>query len=226
MYQRLFIVVLLFVVVVSPAYADVRDNRTCGIENGQPLTNAYGPFDFRNPRNKSKVKLVVGAHFKKNIEQLKSSKNGKGTPHADIDYTLRALPNHHRALYAVAKLERIEKARIQKGEFFDRSTMYTAECYFKRAMYFQPKDPIPPMLYAMHLHILKQHELALNNYKLSLALNPDNPELHYNLGLLYVDIHNIELAKQHAKTAYDGGYPLAGLRNKIAEIETAPNAGE
>ncbi|WP_286264214.1 tetratricopeptide repeat protein [Thalassotalea atypica] len=210
----------IFTVLFSPNATAFRDNETCGIISGAPLTNSYGPFDFRNPNNKDNVHLVLGAHFKKNIERLESSKSGKGTAHGDLDYTLRALPNHHRALYAVSTLERRDLKQLQPGETLRRTNMYTAACYFKRAIYFRPKDPIPYMLYGIHLKYLNNLSLAENYYLQAYELDPKNPEIQYNLGLLYVEIGDLKQAKHFAKLAYDNGYPLLGLKHKIEKKET------
>jgi hypothetical protein len=39
--------------------------------------------------------------------------------------------------------------------------------------------------------------------------------LHYNLGLLYVDQMQYDLAREQAKQAYELGYPLNGLRARL-----------
>jgi hypothetical protein len=44
---------------------------------------------------------------------------------------------------------------------------------------------------------------------------PDSPEVHYNLGLVYVKEKNYEAARREAKNAYARGYPLKGLRDQL-----------
>src|SRR4051812_47506028 len=58
------------------------------------LANPYGPFDYRT--SKDKLDIVEGAHFTPDVETLRSGSTG--SLGADIDYTLRTSPNHHRAL--------------------------------------------------------------------------------------------------------------------------------
>ncbi|WP_448212541.1 tetratricopeptide repeat protein [Colwellia sp. MEBiC06753] len=212
-------IAFLFTIAISFAANAQRDNESCGIILGKPLTNAYGPYDFRDPNYASNVNLVVGAHFKKNIEQLKSNKAGTGTAHADLDYTLRALPNHHRALYAIAKLERQDRAKVAADGIFRRTEIYTAECYFKRAIYFRPQDPIPHMLFGMHLHLVGKLAEAEINYLNALNIDPNNPEILYNIGLLYVDLGDIDNAKKYANLAYEMGFPLEGLKLKLLEMQ-------
>ncbi|WP_147302619.1 tetratricopeptide repeat protein [Thalassotalea euphylliae] len=185
-----------------------RDNTTCGIEQGVPLQNAYGPWDFTNPAHSSKLPIVLGAHFTSNVEKLKSGQTGKLI--ADIDYTLRAIPNYHRALYAMAKHQRIEKMAFRNIDKY-----YTADCYFKRALYFQPNDAISHMIYAIHLQQTQRLEEAKEHYRVALTLLPENPEINYNAGLLYVKLGDLVKARQHAEVAYQQGYPLQGLAKQI-----------
>jgi len=193
-----------------------RDNNTCGITLGQPLSNAYGPFDFTNPQHAARIPVVLGAHFTKNIEQLVSGNTD--SIDAEIDYTLRAIPNYHRALYSISKFERKMLRRSQQEKVYT-PTYYSADCYFKRAIYFQPSDAITRMLYAMHLQSSKKVDEAKTMYEQALSLGSNNPELHYNAGLFYVSINMLEKAEYHAKIAYSGGYPLAGLRRKIEGLK-------
>lgn len=191
-----------------------RNNLTCGITPGKPLINGYGPFDFTNPEHQSKLPIVLGAHFTPKVERLIDGETG-ALPH-DIDYTLRAIPNYHRALNAISRFEILSKKSTEQF-----SQNYSADCFFKRAIYFQPADATTRMLYGMHKHQLKNLDEAEALYLQALAISPKNPEIHYNLGLLYVDKSVLDKAKKHAKVAYAAGYPLPGLNNKIARAEKA-----
>ncbi|WP_420796964.1 tetratricopeptide repeat protein [Ectothiorhodospira variabilis] len=46
-------------------------------------------------------------------------------------------------------------------------------------------------------------------------LDSENPEAHYNMGLLFYRLSEYERALSHAKEAYSAGYPLPGLRNLL-----------
>lgn len=48
------------------------------------------------------------------------------------------------------------------------------------------------------------------------ATNGESPELKYFLGLVLFDLKDFEGARQNARMAYDLGYPLPGLRDKLA----------
>ena len=70
----------------------------------------------------------------------------------------------------------------------------------------------------MYLHRAGDFNNALKNYKQALAMNDNNVEIHYNIGLLYFDLEDYALAAEHAAEAYNRGYPLPGLKNKLATV--------
>ena len=95
-----------------------------------PIENAYGPYDYRTDRDK--LPIVEGAHFTPEVEALVRGRTG--LVGGDIDYTLRAFPNHHRALVSMMKLGERMKAPQVPGAH------YSVECYFDRALRFKPND--------------------------------------------------------------------------------------
>ncbi len=211
--------ILSSLLVLFPTNAAQRDNNSCGIIAGQSLTNAYGPWDYTNPNHQDKLPIVIGAHFSRQVASLTKGITGI-TPHGDIDYTLRAIPNHHHALWSAAKLEAKDKLRLTNGDTFS-PRYYTANCYFKRAIYFQPKDHVTRMLYAMFLQKSSDYKQALEQYNIALSIQPKDPEVNYNLGLLYVEIKQLEKAEAHAKIAYAAGHPLLGLKNKVSKLKSS-----
>lgn len=48
------------------------------------------------------------------------------------------------------------------------------------------------------------------------AVGGGSAEIHYTLGLVLFDMKQYEAAAEHARRAYDLGYPLPGLRRKLA----------
>jgi len=46
-----------------------------------------------------------------------------------------------------------------------------------------------------------------------------SPEIYYNLGLLSLELGDIEGAENYATLAYQGGYPLRGLARKLAQAK-------
>lgn len=184
------------------------NNQTCGIVPGQPLNAGdYGPFDYTDPSHQKYRPLVENPHFPKEVESL-TRKNASG----DIDYTLGKFPNHHRALYAMM---RAQKANRKVAG----SQVYTMECYFKRAIYFRPNDATVHMLNGMYYHWNSRLDESEEKYLDALELQPNDPQIHYNLGLLYFDKGDYANAATHAEAAYNAGHPLEGLRKKLRGVD-------
>jgi tetratricopeptide (TPR) repeat protein len=190
------------------------------------LENAYGPFDYTNPDDfKNRLPIVTGAHFTPEVESLIRGKSGYIW--GDLDYTLRAFPNHHRALYAFIRYEmrEREKAKAKGGNYQPPSSdgfPKTAECYFDRAIRWRPSDPNVRLIYGIYLQMMGKMNEALEQYKISEKMQPKSADLNYNMGLLYFDLKQYSLSKQYAQKAYQLGYPLPGLRKKLAGVGQWP----
>lgn len=177
---------------------------------GRPCTGKsqrYGPFDYTNPEHLAKkLSIVEDHHFTPEMEQLRRGTNLS----YNLDYTVRAFPNHHRALFAMIRY-------VTEGRDKQRKKLVTPpECYLQRAIRFQPADGTVYMLYGLYLHKLKHLQDAESFYKKAVALIPDSPEANYNYGLLLTDMERYEEAKPYARKAYQLGYPLPGLRRRLA----------
>jgi tetratricopeptide (TPR) repeat protein len=94
----------------------------------------------------------------------------------------------------------------------------TAECYFDRAIRWRPNDPNVYLVQGIYLQLKGDLDAALKAYKKSESLQPNSADLQYNLGLLYFERKQYNLAKVHAKRAYQLGYPLPGLRHKLTVV--------
>ena len=175
-------------------------------ECGQ-LSNAYGPFDYTNGMHRrEKLPIVERLHFTAKVEGLVAGESG--TVIADIDYTLRAFPNHHRALYAMVRLQLREPVKYG-------SKFYSARCYLERAIAFTPNDPIPRLLFGIYLQRQEAYEEARQHYEVALSLDPESAEINYNAGLLFLKLGEDEKALAAAHTAYANGHQLPGLRNQL-----------
>lgn len=176
---------------------------TCG-----PLKEgiAIGPLDYYKD-DRSKLKLVEDYHFDAGVASL--TKTMTGPFGVDLDYTLRAFPNHPRALTTMMRLVEREKTERPIG------ARYTLYCYFERAMRFRPEDGYVRFLYARYL--LKKGRSADAKTELDAAARfaANNGNLHYNLGLVFFDIGDNERALEHAHKALQLGYELPGLRRKL-----------
>ena len=182
---------------------------TCG-----KLKNAYGPYDYTNPTHfRERLPIVEAHHYDIGVQMLKGQtnrSNGAWNIHNDLDYTLRAFPNHHRALYTMIRYQ-LERVQAQGSP----GMRYSPECYFDRAMRWRPKDATVRMIYGLYLHKIGKPEEALARYDEALTMAPDSAEIHYNIGLLYATRKEYDRALEHAHKAYELGHPLPGLRNKL-----------
>lgn len=179
--------------------------------NGKPCTGkgqGYGPFDYlQRQQFSAQLNKVETFHFTSDVELLISGVGGRRVEN-DLDYILRAWPNHHRALAAIIQFKTSGKGKPYSP----------IECYLQRAIKFSPKDFTPGMLYGVYLHKLGFRGKALKQYQRAEEVSPNNPELHYNLGLLLVSMKKYDEAKNHAIKAYKGGYPFPGLKKKLSKL--------
>lgn len=168
----------------------------------------YGPFDYLlRGQYPKELTLVESVHFTPEVENLVSGSSGSLAN--DLDYTIRAWPNHHRALNSVVRL------RIRKGSNFPKTGTTPAECYLQRAIRFSPKDPTTQMLYGMLLHRLGNKDKALELYQSANELDPNNVQTMYNMGLLLCDLQRYKEAKEYADIVYARGFPLPGLSRRL-----------
>jgi tetratricopeptide (TPR) repeat protein len=199
-------VVLLLAASIASADRVARDNTNCGIISGQLRggVDSYGYLDYINPADQTKLAQANGAYFRPHIENLESSSSAMGTWK-----TLRISPNHHRALYTMMRYYKGLSATEEGREF------YSMECLFRRAYFLNPNDATVYMLNGMYYHWDSDWANAEEKYLQAHKLQPGNPQINYNLGLMYFDKGDHESAAKHARLAYNGGYPLEGLRNKL-----------
>lgn len=169
----------------------------------------YGPFDYRT--DKDQLPIVLSVHFTPEVEALIRGNTSSG-PGGDIDYTLRAIPNNHRALIAMTRLGEKEKTLKPKN------STYTIECWFQRAIQFRPDDSIVRMIYSTFLN--KQGRAQDANAQLAVATNyaKDSAFTHYNIGLHYFDLKNYDKALIQAQKAIEMGLPQTDLRDQLQRV--------
>lgn len=173
------------------------------------LTNAFGPFDYRKERGNN-LHLVEMAHFTPSVEALVRSVTGYIG--SDIDYTLRAFPNHHRALLAMQRLgERMKTTQVPR-------TNFEVECYYVRAVRFTPDDTVVRMLYARYLGVNKRPVEARAQLKAAEEHAGDNPFTYYNLGLTYLELGDPDGALPHARKALELGFPRTELKDRLVAL--------
>lgn len=169
--------------------------------------------DANDPANASHVALTEQYHFTPEVEQLIRGSSAKMP--MDIDFTLRHHPNHYRALWAMARWQRTNRIPT---EFVGRAL--PIDCYFERAFAFRPEDPQLRVLYAMNLHALGRLSEAEVEYGKAERLGAATAEYYYSRGLLELDLGHVAKAQEYADKAYALGYPLPGLKNKLAKARS------
>jgi len=154
--------------------------------------------------------MVERHHFTKEVEQLIS---GVTTAiGGDLDFVLRIFPNHHRALHAMSRLSLRDNAPKPAG------AGYSALCYFDRAVRFKPNDAMVRSLFSNHLLKINKIDMALEQLLFASDIEPDNPTIQYNLGLLYLKKKDYDKASYFAKKAYAQDFPLPGLKNRLISL--------
>ena len=193
------------------------------------LANAFGPYDYRSDHYKQppgdqmplsvKKPLVEGAHFTRRVETLVGNQSAGqvGPAGPDLDYTLRAFPNHPRALISV----------MRYGEKYNSETppglRYIVECYFERAIRFQPDDVMARMIYAEFLKRKNRAPEAARQLEQVENL-ADQGFTFYNVGMLYFDLKMYEASARALQQAISLGFERPGLDGKLKGVGAWPPA--
>lgn len=185
------------------------------------LANAFGPFEYRPDHYKPapgdqtshafKLQLVEKAHFTAPVQRLTAG-NTAARPGGDLDYTLRAFPNNHRALATVLNASK----RYADASQIDLPRPF--ECYFERALRFAPDDTVARLLYASFLIQQKRVDDARKQIDYSATLAGDNAFTHLNVGMSYFDAGDYDNALKQAHIAAQLGYTRPDLKQRLSAI--------
>jgi uncharacterized protein (TIGR02996 family) len=173
------------------------------------LANAFGPYDYRTDRGQP-LYLVESAHFTAEVEQL--IRGLTGPLGQELDYTLRAFPNHHRALISVMRYGKKMKSPQPPN------LRYPVECYFERAIRFRPDDTTAKMIYATFLFDNARPAEGDQQLEQVDRLAADNGFAHYNSGLIYFEHKQFDKALIQAQKALALGFPRTDLRDKLTSV--------
>lgn len=185
--------------------------------NGEPCTGRdpnFGPFDYskRASKHPDNLTIVEKHHFTAEVENLVRGKTTE-TPAPDLDYTLVAWPNHHRALFSIINYQLNYKNKLSKSHP-DKAP----ECYLQRAIHFSPDDAVSYSLYGYYLHKVGHLDTATKYYEKAMELKPDNSKIAYSYSLLLIDLKRLEDATKYAKIAYSNKNAPQGLKNKLVKL--------
>jgi len=183
-----------------------------------PLAKAaqFGPFDYYDIANTphDALRYVEMEHFGPVTEQHRHSGDFCWY-FDDLDYTLRAFPNHPGALQAVATFleshqpckkntptpgtrsnhaSPIELMKQIEGSDWQR---VTAQGYFERAVKFRPKRMETYLLYGRYLRHEKKYDEALKVLEHARSLTPESEAVNLELAVLYFDLGQLTVGKTY-----------------------------
>ena len=190
----------------------------------------FGPFDYYDTKNtpRNALPLVESGHFGSKTFEL--ARLGDWCFYwGDLDYTLRAFPNHPRALVAMAEYLETRQAcetkrssssspedlaaEIEKGLWRE----HNADFYFQKAIEFRPQYAATHVLYGKYLRKAGRRDDALEQFADAEKLEPQSADAQYYLGLIYLDKGDNAKAKQHAERAYRLGQQQTELKERLVK---------
>jgi tetratricopeptide (TPR) repeat protein len=199
---------------LPPAMAQhIGPGKECGILRppGQ-----FGPFDYRTA-TRAQREVVEIHHFDREYKALSRGldriEGMQGNVVAGFAYTLRALPNHHLALEGMERIS-VRRSFAEKLE----GSIYRLECWFLRAIEMAPDDGIVRALYGLYLARRKRGPDAEAQLAEAERLAPDDPNALIQMASAYLTLARYADAQRLAQRAYDNGYPLYGLRDRMVAM--------
>jgi tetratricopeptide (TPR) repeat protein len=205
----LFVSAVCLAILIAPSTVYGQTNAAlCG-----SLDNGYGPYDYANHHHRTqRLPIVERFHFGEDVVSLRDA--GRVPDHLgrNIAYVLHAFPNHHAALDAMSRLG------VRQGREQPLGARYSIECYFERATRWNPRDPKVKLVHAIHHYRNGRLDQAVQEALVGLSMSPDDPEIHYNLGLFLFRKGEYAQAREYGKRAYELGYPLPGLRDQLGRV--------
>lgn len=176
----------------------------------------YGPFDYRTATFEQKD-LVERFHFNLEYKALMRgvdrTEGMSSNVAAGFDYTLRAFPNHH---FALAGMERLS-ARKGNAEKLEGAP-FRVECWFLRAIEFTPDDGLVRALYGIYFARRGRADAALDQLQQAATMSGSDPNAMIQVAAAYLELKRYEEAQQAAQKAYDLGYPVFGLRDRMKRM--------
>ncbi|MEO8027614.1 MAG: ABC transporter permease [Bryobacteraceae bacterium] len=188
---------------------------SCQFGDRFTLPGQYGPFDYRTATREQK-EIVERRHFTLPWAAVQKGKlvwymDGQyiGPVGADFDYTLRAFPNHYQALKAIDEVEfRLKNPKVP-------GLNWSVNCYFLRASGFRPDDGLVRALYGAYLARRGKAAQARLELDRATELTPNSINVESHVAWSYFAIGDWADAEKHARLAYEYGYALPGLRDKL-----------
>lgn len=139
-----------------------------------------------------------------------------GTARNEASFTFERIPESSPLYAGVA----IALGQIHK----DLGKTDDAIAFIKQAIKVQPTNPRPYLGLALLYRDMRRLDLARDTLLSGdAAVEGQSIEIHYNLGLVYFELKEMDLAVEFAKKAYDKQYPLPGLQQKLTRAGRWPD---
>ena len=188
------------VLMILPGFAPAQEASWCPEFTGRGL-------DYNEMKNRARLDVVERVHFTEDVRTLR--RGATSYLARDIEFVLNSFPNHPQALDALSRLA-VREGATQPGR-----ARVDIECRFQWAIQRNPQDAMVRVIRGIYYHRVGRHNDAREQLRIAVELAPENPEVHYNLGLILLQLRDFENARIHAAEAYSRSYPLPGLRNML-----------
>jgi tetratricopeptide (TPR) repeat protein len=160
------------------------------------------------------VRDIKANHYDPAIARMRAGEISREVI-GDLHFILRGWPNHLPAIQALIEYD--QRGGRQYG-------FLPTECYLFRARLFAPDDIEVILAHAYYYWRRKNLASAQRAYEDALRLDSESASAHYNLGLVYFETSDYQKSLEHALKAYDRGFPLPGLRDKLIKSGHWPQA--
>lgn len=169
--------------------------------NAFVFAEAGEPYNYYVPAPDRLLENVEKYHLQKGISLVKKGQFEYAW--SEFAFMLHYFPNHPHALQLISDLalQMEDNTRALK--------------YFERAMKLYPNEAPTYALYGIYLHKTGKIKQAIEYYQKAVKLDDKPAEYHYNLGLAYFALQEMEQSYMAAQKAYQRGYPLPGLKDKL-----------
>ncbi len=171
-----------------------------------------GTVDYRLKDSDPRIKKAVWDldHFHTSIAAAEMQKANPyaGNVVANLDFSLRHSPNHHDALALLIRWDLAGRPLLG---------FPGARCSLDWARQFAPDDAVVYLYGGNYFWKSRDFPQANAWYERALELAPESAEAHYNFGLFLLEQGDYAAAREHARAAYAEGFPLPGLKQKLAK---------
>ena len=151
------------------------------------------------------LRLVEQHHIEPGVRKMRAGSYGFARD--DFEFILRYFPNHPRVLALYSELCDVRW----------KKPLCDTDLFFRKAIEVNERVPETFIINGVHLQRVNRLPEAIESYKRAIALDPASGNAHYNLGLIYVEQKQFELANRHAQLAYALGIQFPGLRDKLTQ---------